>query len=80
MVQYAKGEKPRNMDAACGGLVLERLRSFAKEDGGNDDLHALGTGTNGPGAVMDYGKKGAGTTAETKRTGDKCAAVIKPRK
>ena len=30
MSEYAKGERPRNLEAACGGEVLGRVRSFIK--------------------------------------------------
>lgn len=63
---YAKGEKPRDLDAAKGGLVLDRLRSFIKDP---DDFHPLGTGMNGPENEQSYakGKK----DPKAKRTGDK---------
>lgn len=31
MSEYAKGERPRDMDAAKGGAVLGRVRDFLKE-------------------------------------------------
>ncbi len=76
MTVYAKGEKPRDLDAAKGGLVLERHRNFVKEE--NDDMHPLGTGLLGPENTQSYSKKG--TQSLAKRQGDsKCKAPIKPR-
>lgn len=74
-VTYAKGEKPRDLDGAKGGLVLDRLRSFIKNP---DDYHPLGTGLNGPDNVQSYGKK-SGKDPRANRTGDKCLPSIKPR-
>ena len=76
MSQYAKGKKPRDLEAAVGGLVLDRHRSFLKDP---DDFHPMGTGVSGPENVQEYGKHGK-TDKIAKRTGDKSAAVIKPRK
>lgn len=73
MADYAKGEKPRDLDAACGGLVLERTKSFQKDP--DPDYHPLGTGLLGPFNTKDYSDKGA----PAKRTGDKCLPAIKPR-
>lgn len=67
MSDYAKGEKPRDMDAAKGGLVLDRLRSFAKDP---DDYHPLGTGLNGPENEQSY-TKGGGAKNVSKREGNK---------
>lgn len=68
MADYVKGEKPRDLDAAVGGLVLERTRNFQKE---GDDYHPLGTGLSGPENTQAYDKKGS----PAKRTGDKSLAV-----
>lgn len=68
MSDYIKGEKPRDLDAAKGGLVLERTRSFAKDP---DDYHPMGSGLSGPENAQNYAKKGKGDGDE-KRTGDKC--------
>lgn len=51
---YAKGEKPRDLEGACGGLVLERTKSFQKNP--DPDFHPLGTGLLGPFNTMDYTK------------------------
>jgi hypothetical protein len=66
MTAYAKGEAPRNLDAACGGPTLTRVRDFQK----SQDV-----GMNGPPNKQDYSAKGS----PAKRTGDKCLAPIKPR-
>jgi hypothetical protein len=64
MSTYTKGEKPRDLDAACGGLVLGRLRSFAKDP---DDYHPMGSGLSGPENEQKYDKKGdAGSDAQVK--------------
>lgn len=65
MSDYAKGEKPRNLDAACGGPTLGRVRDFVKTQ-----AQMLG-----PENPQDYSSKGA----HAKRTGDKCLPAIKPR-
>lgn len=67
MSEYAKGERPRNLEAACGGGVLGRVRSFIKD---HPDVGQLG-----PENKQDYASKGA----PAKRTGDKCLPAIKPR-
>lgn len=77
MTQYAKGEKPRDLDGAVGGLVLERTQSWQKDP--DPDYHPLGTGLLGPFNTMDYSKDGK-TDKAAKRTGDKSATAIKPRK
>lgn len=64
---YAKGEKPRDLDAACGGPTLGRVRSFVKDEE---------CGMLGPPNDQDYSSKGA----PAKRSGDKSMAAIKPRK
>ncbi len=64
MADYIKGEKPRELDAAKGGLVLARIRSFAKDP---DDYHPLGTGLSGPENAQSYTKG----SAKGERTGDK---------
>lgn len=67
MSDYVKGEKPRDLDAACGGGVLGRVRSFIKD---NPEVGQLG-----PENKQDYASKGS----PAKRTGDKCLPAIKPR-
>ena len=67
MAGYSKGEKPRNLEAACGGGVLGRVRSFIKD-------HPE-VGQIGPENPQDYSAK----DAHTKRTGDKSLPAIKPR-
>lgn len=66
MSAYAKGEAPRNLDGACGGGVLGRVRSFIKD---NPDVGQLG-----PKNDQDYSSKGK----PAKRTGDKCLPAIEP--
>lgn len=75
MNNFVKGEKPRDMDAAKGGLVLERTQNWQKDP--DPDFHPLGTGMNGPFNTQSYAKKGKDPAA--KRTGDKRLAAIKPR-
>lgn len=64
--EYAKGEKPRDLDAAKGGSVLGRTRSFMKEE---DQFRAAYHGDKaGPGDVTGdiseddnkYAKSGIG--------------------
>lgn len=76
MTQYAKGEKPRDLDAAVGGLVLDRNKSFLKDP--DPDFHPLGTGLLGPFNTMDY-SKGGKADPKAKRTGDKSATPVKAR-
>lgn len=72
MTEYAKGSKPRDLeDSAKGGLVLTRLRSFAKDP---DDYHPMGSGLLGPENEQSYGKKGKGDGDE-KRTGGKSLSM-----
>lgn len=65
MTSYAKGEAPRNLDAACGGPTLGRVRDFVKTQ---DQML-------GPPNKQDYASKGA----PAKRTGDKSCPPVKPR-
>lgn len=67
MSDYVKGEKPRDLDAACGGLVLDRTKSFQKDP--DPDYHPLGTGLLGPFNTKDYAK--GAKDPKAKRTGDK---------
>lgn len=62
---HVKGETPRNLDAACGGPTLGRVRSFHKTE-----EQILG-----PLNKQDYSSKGS----PAKRTGDKCLPAIKPK-
>lgn len=73
-VTYAKGEKPRDLDAAKGGLVLERTRNWQKDP---DDFHPMGTGLNGPENSQSY-EKGE-SRDQSDRTGNKSLKPIKPR-
>lgn len=75
-IKYAKGEHPKDLDGAKGGLVIERLQSWMKEP---DDMHPLGTGLNGPENCQSYAKKG-NKDPEADRTGNKSLPVIKARK
>lgn len=69
MTEYAKGSKPRDLeDSAKGGLVLTRLRSFAKDP---DDYHPMGSGLLGPENEQEYDKKGS----PAKRTGGKALSM-----
>lgn len=72
MADYVKGEKPRDMDAAKGGLVLARTRSWQKDP---DDFHPLGSGLSGPENEQNY-LKGKGSKDVSKRTGDKCLPKV----
>lgn len=74
--KYAKGEKPRDLEAAKGGLVLKRTQDWQKDP--DPDFHPLGTGMNGPFNTQSYAKGEEPSVA--KRSGDKCLPVIKPRK
>lgn len=56
MSDYVKGEKPRDLDAAKGGLVLERTQNWQKDP--DPDFHPLGSGLNGPFNTQSYAKKG----------------------
>lgn len=71
MSDYIKGSKPQDLDAAKGGLVLDRTRSFAKDP---DDYHPLGTGLSGPENAQSYAKGGDGSK-QNKRTGDKALSM-----
>lgn len=55
---FAKGEQPRDLDAAKGGPTLERVRDFQKSEK---------VGMLGPPNKQDYSSKGA----PAKRTGGK---------
>jgi hypothetical protein len=68
MADYVKGEKPRDLDAAVGGLVLERTRNWQKDP---DDFHPMGSGLSGPENEQAYTKKGS----PAKRTGDKSLSM-----
>lgn len=65
-MDYAKGEKPRDLDGACGGPTLLRVRDWQKSES---------VGMAGPPNKQDYSSKGA----PAKRTGDKSMPAIKPR-
>ncbi len=69
MSDYVKGETPRNLDAACGGRTLTRVRDFQK----SQDVGMLG-----PPNKQDYDKPGRGG-ALSKLTGDKSLKAVKPR-
>lgn len=58
MADYVKGEKPRDLDAAKGGVALGRVKSFIKD---------ADSGQLGPENEQDYASKGS----PAKRTGDK---------
>jgi hypothetical protein len=76
--KYAKGEKPRDLDAAKGGLVLERTQSWQKDP--DPDFHPIGTGLNGPFNTQAYHKDGPRPDKEAVRCGDnKSLKPIKPR-
>lgn len=68
MADYVKGEKPRELDAAKGGLVLDRMRSFIKNP--DPDMHPLGTGLNGPENTQSYLKSSSGSDGDEARKGD----------
>jgi hypothetical protein len=64
-----------DLDAAKGGLVLNRLQKWSKDEPDKDDLTPMGTGKMGPQDAQNYGKGGPETNDndgdEPKRTGDK---------
>ena len=76
MSAYAKGEKPRDLEAACGGEVLGRIKSFMKEP---DQFHPGGAGMLGPENTQNYAKGGPETNDgdgdEPKRKGDKSLSM-----
>jgi hypothetical protein len=78
MSDYVKGSKPRDMDAAVGGLVLKRQQNWAKDQGSyhNDDETPMGTGQMGPQDEQTYLTKGA----PAKRTGDKSLSMSSVKK
>lgn len=78
MADYIKGEKPRDLDGAVGGLVLKRTQSWQKNP--DPDMHPLGTGLNGPFNTQDHSKSGSKPDPMAKRSGDKCLPTVKPRK
>lgn len=56
-MSYAKGEKPRDLDAAKGGGVLGRTRDFLKEGDGKDQTYNGSKPYDNPdGPLQDYGK------------------------
>lgn len=69
-ITYAKGSKPQDLEAACGGPTLERVRGFLKDE----DCGMLG-----PPNEQNYAK-GSGASTQANRTGDKSLPAIKPRK
>lgn len=75
---YAKGETPRDLDAAKGGASLGRTREFLKEEGYADQNVVKRTPYKNPNDC-DYGKSGSSTPL-SKRTGDKALPTIKARK
>jgi hypothetical protein len=78
-IKYAKGEQPRDLDGAVGGLVLDRHQNWSKKNFEPDDYHPLGSGMNGPGNTQSYVKSGNKPDPEANRTGDKSLPVKKPR-
>jgi hypothetical protein len=76
---YAKGQRPLDLDAAQGGLVLARTRNFAKDQ--DDDEHPLGTGLNGPINQQEYCKDKNNYPNVHRRVGDtKAEKPVRPRK
>jgi hypothetical protein len=53
MTDYAKGSKPKDLEGACGGEVLSRVKSFIKDP---DVFHPDGAGMLGPENKQDYAK------------------------
>lgn len=78
MSEYAKGEKPRDLDAAVGGLVLKRTQNWQKDP--EPDFHPLGTGLNGPFSTQSYSKKGAEDPVGICEGESKVLPTVKPRK
>jgi hypothetical protein len=74
---YSKGQKPRDLDAAKGGLVLERTQNWQKDP---DEFHPMGSGMMGPFNTQSYAKGAKGTDGDEKRTGGKSEKPIVPRK
>ncbi len=72
MTNYVKGEKPRDLEAACGGPTLERVRDFQKSPT---------VGMAGPPNTQNYAKGGPETNDgdgdEPKRTGGKALSMSK---
>lgn len=75
--KYAKGEKPRDLDAAKGGLVLERTKDWQKDPDPN--FHPIGTGMNGPFNTQSYAKKGKEDPRAICEGDTKSMKPIKPR-
>lgn len=75
---YAKGHKPKDLDGAVGGLVLERTQSFQKDP--DADYHPLGTGLLGPFNTKDYAKKGTKDKLADREGDTKSVTPIKARK
>ena len=72
MSDYIKGEKPRELDAAKGGIVLKRQQNWAKEQGNShdDEMTPMGTGQMGPQDEQNYAKKGSKGDGDEVRKGD----------
>jgi hypothetical protein len=77
-IKYAKGEKPRDLDGACGGLVIKRHQNWAKEE--NDDMHPMGTGLLGPENAQSYSKKSTHDPRAAVKGDNKSLKPVKPRK
>jgi hypothetical protein len=73
MAGYIKGEKPRDLDAAKGGLVLDRMRSFIKNP--DPDMHPMGTGLNGPENAQSYAKGDVGDGDEVRKGDTKARSM-----
>jgi hypothetical protein len=78
MSEYAKGHKPKDLDAAKGGLVLDRTRSFQKDPDPN--YHPIGTGLNGPFNTQSYAKKTYDDPPAICEGETKVLPTVKPRK
>lgn len=78
MSEYAKGHKPRDLDAAKGGVVLERTQNWQKNP--DPDFHPLGTGMLGPFNTQNYAKNGKDDPAAICEGDTKSLKAVKPRK
>lgn len=77
MSDYIKGEKPRDLDGAKGGMVLKRQQNWAKEQGTshNDEETPMGTGHMGPQDEQNYLKTKAGDGDEVRKGDTKARSM-----
>lgn len=77
MTTYAKGSHPQDLDAACGGVVINKLVSRFSKDSDND-ANPMGTGKFVAPRTPDESKTGS-SQPHANRTGNKSLPAIKPR-